>query len=131
MAAARRIRHDGPPRHRGQRRGRPTRRCGRDGMETKIMNSKHENAVQVAGVLEEPAAVRISKSGHPIATFLVRVIVGSHTNRVRIKAFNGLAEKIQRVDRGDFVRITGRLQTVERSSSMGEFELVAIEITNA
>jgi single-strand DNA-binding protein len=72
---------------------------------------KHRNEVNLHGVLARDPDVRYTTSGKPVANFTVATTFEKRTGFHRCTAWEKLAERVGKLKKGDFVQLTGRLQT--------------------
>lgn len=71
----------------------------------------HKNEVHLAGELARDPEVRHTSKGKTVANFAVLTRYQQSTEYHRVTAWEGLADKVAKLAKGDFVKIVGRLQT--------------------
>ena len=72
---------------------------------------QNRNEVVLAGNLVRDPEIRLTTTGKPVATFTVATTYQKSTEYHRVVAWEGLAERVGELKKGDFVSIVGRLQT--------------------
>jgi single-stranded DNA-binding protein len=72
----------------------------------------HKNEVHLAGVLSQAPAVHVTSTATKVATLNVATTVNKKFSEYhRVVCWEELAGKAERLDKGDFVKVVGRLQT--------------------
>ena len=72
--------------------------------------ARHKNECHLAGVLAKDPEIRYTTTGKTVANFTVATTYQKSTEYHRVVAWEQLAEKVEPLKKGDFVKLVGRLQ---------------------
>jgi len=77
----------------------------------------HRNHVQIAGLIGIAPLLRYTR-GRAISTFTVHTLVDGEAEVHRCVAFDRLAERVQPLELGEHVEVTGKLHTYTRTDRL-------------
>jgi single-strand DNA-binding protein len=74
-------------------------------------NVPHDkNEVHLAGVLAKEPTVRVTPTGKKVANLTVATRFKDNSQYHRVVCWENLAEKVERLTKGEFVKVVGRLE---------------------
>ena len=80
---------------------------------------QHRNYVELAGVLSRVPTTRTTASGKTVANFMLTTTTKDRSETHRIVAWERLADKVGGLAQGEFVQLTGRLQSRSYNDKTG------------
>ena len=90
--------------------------------------TQHKNEVHLAGELAKAPEVRYTSSGKAVAKLTVLTRYQKATEYHRVSAWEQLAEKVAELQKGEFVKIVGRLQTRSWEDATTQAKRYATEV---
>jgi single-strand DNA-binding protein len=95
---------------------------------------KFKNEAHIGGTLAADPTIRYTTSGKEVANFTVATKFKTFTEFHRIVAWEALAQKVEKLTKGDFVKVVGRLQTrswEDKQTSQKKYltEIVAFQVS--
>jgi single-stranded DNA-binding protein len=96
-----------------------------------MTESTHKNRVELAGVLWAEPVVRATTTGKKVCHLKLETKSGARTEFHRVVLWEGLTDKVDRLHKGDFIEVVGRLSTRswgEGAARKYQTEIVASEV---